>query len=306
MPDVDLRTFTWTRALLGNHEVFHVHWPEVLLAGRSPARRAKRRVLVALLLLRLRLTRTAMVRTLHNLRPHELPGRADALLLRQLERRAAVFIRLNDETPVPSGAGAAVTVPHGHYTDWYGGHPVPERIPGRIAFVGLIRPYKNVDGLVAAFSDTAGRAPSATLHVSGGTSSRELAERLTAAADSDPRISLELRFLDDAELVRAVGQAQLVALPYREMHNSGATLLALSLGRPVLVPRNETNARLAAEVGAAWVLMYEGDLTAETLLRALADSARIEPDEHPDLSAREWAHAGRRHLEAYLMARSTK
>jgi hypothetical protein len=89
------------------------------------------------------------------------------------------------------------------------------------------------------------------------------------------------------------------------MHNSGAALLALSLGRPVLVPRNETNTRLAAEVGPAWVLMYEGEVTAEKLLRALADSARTPPAEHPDLSAREWENAGRRHLDAYRMARRT-
>jgi glycosyltransferase involved in cell wall biosynthesis len=304
VPDVDVRTFTWRRALLGRYDVFHVHWPEVLLAGRTPLRVAKRRVLLLLLLLRLRLTGTAVVRTVHNLRPHEETARFDALLLRLLDRLTRVHIRLNEDTPVPADA-AAVTVPHGHYRDWYADHPVPEPIPGRVSFVGLIRPYKNVDALVAAFRDAANQAPSATLQVSGGTSSPELAERLTAAAGADPRISLTLRFLDDAELVRVVGQAQLVALPYREMHNSGATLLALSLGRPVLVPRNETNARLAAEVGPAWVLMYDGDLTAETLLSALADSARISPDEHPDLSAREWAQTGRRHLAAYRMARST-
>jgi glycosyltransferase involved in cell wall biosynthesis len=305
LPAVDLRTFTWRRAVLGRYDVLHVHWPEILLDARTPARVMRRRILFLLLLLRLGVTRTAVVRTVHNLRPHDGVSRVDAALLGRLERRARVCIRLNDETPVPPGT-QAITVLHGHYRDWYSGYRVPEPTPGRVAFVGLIRPYKHVDGLVAAFRDTADVAPGARLHVAGGTSSDGIAERLQTAAAQDSRITLTLRFLEDAELVEAVGRAQVVALPYREMHNSGAALLALSLGRPVLVPSNATNARLAAEVGADWVQLYEGELTPGAILRALDRTARIRPGACPDLGAREWAPAGLRHLEAYRMARRSR
>ena len=303
LPAVDLHTFTWRRALLGRYDVFHVHWPETLLAARTPARVARRRALVALLLLRLRLTRTAVVRTVHNLRPHEGVPHVDALLLGLLERQARVLIRLNDETPVPAGT-RALTAQHGHYRDWYADYEVPERVPGRVAFVGLVRPYKNVDGLVAAFRETADAAPGASLHVAGSAASDTLAEQLRAAAGDDPRISLTLQFLEDADLVDAVGRAELVALPYREMHNSGAALLALSLGRPVLLPRNATNARLAEEVGPEWVHLFDGVLTAEMLLDALTASGRIRPGDRPDLSAREWDLTGAHHLDAYRLARS--
>ncbi len=61
-----------------------------------------------------------------------------------------------------------------------------------------------------------------------------------------------------------------MVLPYREMHNSGAALTALSLNRPVLVPDNEVNRELAEEVGPGWVFRYDGELTGRHLLDALA------------------------------------
>jgi glycosyltransferase involved in cell wall biosynthesis len=301
LPEARVHTFTWRRALTGGYDVFHVHWPEIMLTASTPARKRMRQALVVLLLLRLRLTRTPVVRTLHNLQPHERGSRVDTALLRRLERSARVCIRLQDQTPAPPGT-AAVTVPHGHYRDWFAGHLVPGREPGRIAFVGLVRPYKNVAALLTAFRGTAERLPHARLQVAGNPTDAGLADELRVAAGNDPRITLTLSFLDDDELVNAVGRAELVALPYREMHNSGAALLALSLGRPVLVPANAANQQLAAEVGAAWVHMYEGDLTAETLLAALERAARLRPGDRPDLSARDWDLAGMRHLEAYRLA----
>jgi glycosyltransferase involved in cell wall biosynthesis len=301
LPAVRLHTFTWRRALTGRYDVFHVHWPEILLAARTPARKRVRQALVVLLLLRLRLTQTAVVRTLHNLHPHELTSRIDAALLRLLECQARVCIRLQDQTPARPGT-TTVTIPHGHYRDWFHGHPLPGREPGRLAFVGLVRPYKNIAALLAAFRATADRSPHARLHVAGNPSGAELAGQLRAAADDDPRITLTLEFLDDAELVAAVGRAELVSLPYREMHNSGAALLALSLGRPVLVPANAANAHLADEVGAEWVLQYSGELTGETLLRAQEQARLIPPGAVPDLGLREWDRVGEQHLAAYRLA----
>ncbi len=78
----------------------------------------------------------------------------------------------------------------------------------------------------------------------------------------DARIAHHLEHVPDDDLAAEVAHAQLVVLPYREMHNSGAVLLALSLDRPVLVPRNEVTDALAAEVGPWWVQRYDGELDA--------------------------------------------
>ena len=152
-------------------------------------------------------------------------------------------------------ASGDTLVPHGHYADWYRDVVLPPAEAGRLLFVGLVRPYKNVPALVAAFADLP--APQARLHVAGNAADPALAEQLGALAAADGRVSLDLRHVPDPELAAEIGRAQLVVLPYAEMHNSGAVLLALSLRRPVLVPENAVNTALAAEVGERWVLRYD-------------------------------------------------
>ncbi len=307
LPGVEVQTFGWGRALTGRYDVFHVHWPEILLSGRDPLRRAARRVLVAALLLRLWVTGTPVARTAHNLAPHAGVSPVEAFLLRGFDRRTAVVVRLNDQTPLPPGTPAR-TVLHGHYRDWFAAHPRPERTPYRAAFVGLIRPYKNVEALVAAFAEVAEREPQASLHVAGQPTGADLGAALRLAAADLPQVSLELTHLSDERLVQVVAAAELVVLPYREMHNSGAALLALSLDRPVLVPDNEVTGQLAEEVGLGWVLRYDGELSADRLVAALEEARRLPPGARPDLGRREWATAGRDHLAAYeeALARSRR
>ena len=67
LPTVEVRYFSWKTALLSRYDVFHAHWPEILASGRSPLRKLVRQALFVLLLLKLRITRTPAVRTLHNL-----------------------------------------------------------------------------------------------------------------------------------------------------------------------------------------------------------------------------------------------
>jgi beta-1,4-mannosyltransferase len=298
-PGVEVDTFTWSRALLGRYDVFHVHWAEVHLLGPHPLKVLARQLLFLAVLLRLRARGTALVRTLHNLRPQEdVPGRVRRLL-ELTDRWTTLYIRLNPLSALPEGA-ASVTVPHGHYRDWFAGRPRAPRAPGRLVFAGLIRPYKNVEGLIEAFRGTSD--PGLSLSVAGNPAMPELAAAVRAASDGDPRISLRLEHLTDADLVEVISSAQLVALPYRDMHNSGAALLALSLDRPVLVPDNDVTAGLAAEVGPGWVLRYAGELSTETLVGALAQAEELGSGERPDLSRREWSRSVEGHLAAYRQA----
>ena len=300
-PDVHVALFSYRRALFGSYDVFHVHWPEILLGGPRTLRRVARQVLLVAVLLRLTLSGTPVVRTLHNVaRPEGLRWH-EQRLLDWFDRRTRVVIRLNEHTPAPTGV-PSVLVRHGHYRDWYAQAPREPAILGRIGYVGLIRRYKGVESLVEAFEDTS-RSPvgvTLTLRIGGQPSSADLAERLRVAAERDDRISVDLHFLDDAELVEIVTQSSLVVLPYRFMHNSGGVLAALSLDRPVLVPDNDVNRSLAREVGKGWVLTYEGNLRDEHLEDALRQAKTRQG--RPDLSAREWQRAAPEHVAAYRLA----
>ncbi|MGY1751791.1 glycosyltransferase [Blastococcus sp. SYSU D01042] len=299
-PGAQVLTFSWRRALTARYDAFHAHWPEILVDGAGPVKKPVRQALFVVFLVRLRLTRVPLVRTVHNLELPEGLSRREVVLLRWAERVTSLRIRINGTTELAAGAPVE-TVLHGHYRDWYAPHPRRERRPGRLAFVGQVRRYKGVESLVAAFAATSD--PDLTLRIAGRPTSEELADQLRAAA-ADPRISLSLQFLTDAELVAEVTEAELVVLPYREMHNSGGALAALSLGTPVLVPDNEATRDLAAEVGPGWVHTFTPPLTAADLEGTVARLRTSPPAAAPDLSRREWDGAGRAHLAAYRRART--
>lgn len=292
-PGVTAVTFSWRRALTGRYDVLHLHWPENLARGSTRARTAARRLALALLLARLTLTRTPVVRTLHNSTPHEVGGRLERALLRGVDRRTALWITLGSGGSAP---GPSVTIPHGHYRDWYREHEVPARVPGRILFAGLIRPYKGVEDLLGAF---AGARDGLELRVVGRPSEEALGRTVADAAAADGRISALLEYVDDATMAREMGRAQVVVLPYRRLENSGAALLALSFARPVLLPEGSAADALVAEVGTRWVRTFRAPLTAADLERAVDATADLTEDDVPDLGAREWAASGEAHAAAF-------
>ncbi len=296
---IELSTFTWRKALVGRVDVFHLHWPEVLLRGPSPLKNQVRRVLTLLAVLRMRLAGTAFVRTVHNL---ELPtgiSRTERGILRLIERWTDLRVILNPTTPVPDGSPSAL-IPHGHYRDWFAEFPHPPAVPGRLGYAGLIRRYKGVEELLAAFGETSDR--SLTLTVAGKPSSADLRDAVESIAAADPRVEPVLHFLDDAELVGVLSSSQLVVLPYLFMHNSGGVLAALSVDRPVLVPDNEVNRLLAAEVGEEWVIPFTPPLSAAHLEAGISRVATITPGTTPDLSGRDWTGVGSAHLTAFREA----
>lgn len=301
-PDVELALFSWKRAILGRLDVFHVHWPELLVGGHRLSGRMARRALTIAFLIRIRLTGVAVVRTLHNLERPSGMTRFDLALLDWVDRCTTLTITLNDQTPMPEGK-ARRTIVHGHYRDWFAQYPAPEAVPGRIGYVGLIRRYKGVEQLIAAFREW--DAAGTTLSIGGRPSTDELRIELIEQAAGDERIDFLFRFLDDAELVSRISESELVVLPYRHMHNSGTTLAALSVGRPVLVPDNEVNRALAEEVGGSWVQLFEGDLTASDLDAAL-EAVRAGESEAPDLARRDWPTVGGQHVEAFRYARALR
>ena len=293
---VEIRYFSVRAALFSRYDLFHVHWPEYLIRHRTPATTLAKQACAFLLLLRLWLTRVPVVRTLHNVRPHEQGGLVERLLLGWLDRLTTRRIRIN---AVERGANMPTdTILHGHYRDWFATQRVPSSVRGRLLCFGLIRPYKGVETLIAAFHDLPDAT--ATLRIVGNPVNPAMRQVVEDACAADARTSARLEYVSDEVLAQEIGEAQCVVLPYRDMQNSGALLLALSLSRPVLVPRSEANAALAAEVGAEWVRLYDGTLDANALAGALR--AQATPPGEPDLSRRDWPRLGLQHHATYVAA----
>jgi glycosyltransferase involved in cell wall biosynthesis len=136
--------------------------------------------------------------------------------------------------------------PLGNYEDFVAQHPVDAGPACRSSFdipqearvilcFGLIRPYKGVDRLLAAFELLA-KAEELHLVIAGSTTP-ELARELEAAierSEAKARIRFRPRFSSDPELAALLRMADIVVLPYRHVYQSGALLLAMSFGKAII------------------------------------------------------------------------
>lgn len=293
--DVSVRPWAWRTALLGRYDVLHVHWPEYIVTHRRPHIAAVNAVLSYLLLVRLQLVGTPVVWTVHNEQPHFTVNRGARRRLRWLNRLVVERIQLHDAPPAEN----QTLILHGDYQDWYAQYPQYSPRSGRILFFGLIRAYKNVPALIAAFASLPGA--DLTLRVVGEPDDDSLRDELVRSAARDDRVHLILGFASEADLAAEISSASLVVLPYSHVFNSGAALLALSLGRPILVASSDSMQSLGHEVGDGWVLTYDGALAPDQLTSALA-IAESRPDERPRLDDRSWTHGASLHKQVYRHA----
>jgi beta-1,4-mannosyltransferase len=294
------RRFDWREALLTRYDVFHWHWPEGKLEGTRWWKAAGKHVLVLALVLKHRLTGVAVTRTVHNVKLPDVP-RVSRWLLQLIDRFTDHRIVLNETTVLPISQSRSVIV-HADYQQWYARYQASEIVRGRVGAFGAVRRYKSLDALLLAYSGAVTQRPDLSLRIGGRPSTDELRSGIENDVAQLPGAAATLRFITDEELVELVTSCQLVVLAYRFMHNSGSVLAALSLGRPVLVPRNDVNEALADEVGHDWVHVFDGDLDADALLRALAATEDLAPGSMPDLSGRGWKKTGSDHRAAYETA----
>jgi beta-1,4-mannosyltransferase len=289
-PKVENLFFSWRAALAGDFDILHVHWPEALYWGSRRWKRLINPVLTLVLLARLRLRRVPIVRTVHNVTPHEHDGPLGALASRVLTRRTAMFIHLTRHTCMPDLEPATI-VPHPRYEFATGPRPKAPHVD--FLFVGQLRPYKGIEQLVGAFGEMT--ADSARLAIVGA-GAPSYVDELASVIAGDVRIEFVPIEVTDDELVRWFTQSQLVVLPYARMVNSGVLLAALSVERRVLIPRTATNEDIAREVGPGWISFFDGPLSLHDLERALAKTTPADP---PDLSRRNLGDWGRMLHQAY-------
>jgi beta-1,4-mannosyltransferase len=273
--------FAVGKLLRGRYDVWHIHWPErIAHSGLAVVRLA---VFAALVLLA-KVRGTRIVWTVHNLEGHArrhpglersfmrwFAGKLDGVVCLSENGKAAV----QERYPALRVRPAAV-VPLGHYVGGYPNHvgPVAARLlldisrrTRVIAFVGRIQPYKNVTALVEQFRALDDQ--DARLVIAGEPATEELERELVRTAEGDLRIRLFLQDVADEELQVFLNAADLVALPYERILNSGSALLSLSFGRPVLVPAGGAMEDLQAELGFDAVRVFDGPLTTAHLSAAL-------------------------------------
>lgn len=257
------------------YDIVHYHWPEMFLNRPSTWLRWRGLARFTAEMLLIRWKRGRVIWTVQNIKGHEeRPGLLSSLFRRILFWNLAGFISLSRtaheialETYPELKRIRSIVVPRGHYRDLYPNPPAKEAakaamgLPSNefaIGMVGQIRPYKNIPHLIRCFQRI--KDASATLTISGTCSDDNLRVELEQLALADERVRLDFRFIPESELPALMRALDLVILPYTDILNSGAALLALSLDVPVLAPAKGTLIEVQQAVGDDWLKTYEGDL----------------------------------------------
>lgn len=300
---VEVVGFSWPRALFTRYDIFHVHWPETLVRDSNLLKRILKRVLLVLLLLRCRLLSVPIIRTVHNEAPHDSGGWIEGRLLTSIDRHTAYWIVMNCETISPADRPRR-QIRHGHYRSWY---DIPRDVhvkPNSLLFFGEIRSYKNVLGLCQAFLSIA-EDESCELVVMGRPGDDAIEQDLRALVADADRVTLRLEYVPSTELISAIAEAHIIVLPYARFHNSGAALLALSVGRPIVVPDCAAARELLDEFGHDHVKIFSGELDSNDLRQALV-STQIDNLPEPDMTLRDWPTLGNQVVDVYRQALSAR
>ena len=235
------------------------------------------------------------VMTLHNVRRRGESAAAAALTRRLARRMDAVVVHTRDAAALLAGPigldGTRVEViPHGAF-DHLTRQPVEVPLPDELAAVrgpvvlcfGTIRPYKGVDVLLEAFRDVDG----AELWVVGRPLAMDMAPLHELAGRLLDRVRFVTRYVTDPEIPAFFRRADVVALPYRVIDQSGVLYAALAFGKPIVLSDVGGFREVAEDHGAAR-LVPPGD--AEVLAGAL-NALLADPEERAALGARAAAAA---------------
>lgn len=252
-------------------DAVHFHWLHPWTARTKPLRYKLERPLWLWQLRALKRKGVKLVWTVHNLKDHE--NRAPAmdrdfcrLMADQCDRLICHSEFAAEEAGRYYGIdnGKIEVIPHGNYVDWYPNTitkataraelGIPVSAPVMIAF-GEIRPYKNSVELIRAFKQ--GAPSEAFLLVIGRCKEQYHKTEILDAIGNDERIRTCLEFIADEAVQTYMNAADIAALPYRDILTSGAAVLAMSFGLPILAPRLPFFEEMPGEEGA--VLYGTGD-----------------------------------------------
>ena len=302
------------KILRGNFDIWHLHWPEHFLNYSNQLLVWRRLATTFGLLTVARIHGIKLIWTVHNLQAHErLHPRVERWFWRKFIPMLDGYIYLSR-----SGKSAILKrfpeletvqghfIPHGHYRGVYPDKMSREASLARleltgaapvVAYVGQIRPYKNVPHLIRTFKRI--ENPDITLLVAGKPVSNHLRREIIRDASDDARIRLKLDFVPPEDVQLYMRASDLVVLPFTDIFNSGSAILALSFGKPILVPRKGALGEIQGSVGDRWVRTYDGELCPAILSNAIEWALKTHRPEKPDLEYYDWRQIAVRTTDAY-------
>lgn len=266
--------------------VLHLHWLNGVTERAETAERAADLATAFLAALDELLERGGRIAwTIHNALPHDVRHVDEAVRVRRgVVERAAMVHALAASTPAATApwfeipADRLVVIPHPSYAGVY---PVtttreaarfelglwPDELV-HLAF-GAVRPYKGIDGLLAAWRASASTPPlPRRLVVAGAVPPGPGSDELLLELAVTPDVAAFPRRIEDQLVGDFHVAADVAVLTRTQALNSGVLLLALTFGLPVVAPRFAAAEELLDERVAILYEPGDRDGLAEALRRA--------------------------------------
>jgi glycosyltransferase involved in cell wall biosynthesis len=271
---------------IGGARLIHLHWVFIFTlpgARRFPIMRRLAHIWFLVWLRICRMLGMRIIWTAHNVLPHGPVFTDDASARRTLVKASDLVVAhsqsaLAELAALGAVARRSVVIQHGPIAPTRSatslGAPGADGGPRRFLFFGRVQEYKGVDDLLAAFvampDDVA-----AHLMVAGQCDDPRLRSRLYALArGAGARVVLRLERVPEEEITELLTAADVVVLPFRRVTTSGSAMLALSHGRPLIVPDLAGLADLPDQA----VIRYDGkvpELSAALTRLASADRGTL-------------------------------
>jgi glycosyltransferase involved in cell wall biosynthesis len=233
---------------IGGARLIHLHWVFAFAFPGSRRSQVMRGGASVWFLVWLRISRMLgvhLVWTVHNVLPHEPVFADDVSARRALVEASDLVIAHSRSALVELAALGAVprrsaVIQHGPIAPLrsatWPGTPRANGEPRRFLFFGRVQEYKGVDDLLVAFSAMPEGA-AVHLTVAGQCDDPRLRSRLNRLAQRcRARVVLRLEHVPEEEVASLFSAVHAVILPFRKVTTSGSAMLALSHGRPLIVP----------------------------------------------------------------------
>jgi len=250
--------------------VLHLHWLTPYLRGKTLLSYLAYALKFYMDTCLVRLCGVRIVWTIHNRISHESAfPQVELWAMRRIARSAsrvivhsqAALVDLRDELDL--NLRKTVVIPHGHYREVYYS-AIEQKVSKRDlglpedSFVylcfGLVRKYKNIEGLLRAWKQSRNLPPHALLVVAGEALQPEYGEEVNLLAQSSQNVVAHLRHIPDEQVHLYFSAADVVVLPFQRTLTSGSVLLAMSFDKPVIAPRFDV---IIETLGAAGELLYD-------------------------------------------------
>ena len=256
---VDLYTPVWPFPLIkyirdnGKPDIFHMHWIHPFLVRKTILGSLIRSTLSLLEIALVRILGIKIVWTVHNVLNHErIQPETEKFFLRIIPEFFNKIIFLSEASidsfndivcPSKRVRDKYHIVPHGYYIGSYANR-ISRSIARQVldidndSFVllcfGEVRPYKGLEMMIDLMEKTPD--PNVRLIIAGRACNNSYEKAIKEAASFDKRILTFLGYIPDRFVQVFMNASDIVVLPYRDILNSGAAVLAMSFGKPIIAP----------------------------------------------------------------------